>query len=107
MKLNKEMKKLKTILDSVADDRKPIADNIFKELVFIEETLEDLKKQIKERGSIDLFKQGKQEFYRESPALKGYNTTIQRYNLLFKQLVDLLPPSQVDDKDELLEFIKE
>lgn len=48
-----------------------------------------------------------EEFLRESPALKSYNTTIQRYSLLYKQLTDLLPPPEVDSKkkNEVLDFI--
>ena len=65
------------------------------------------KGKIKENGTVDHFKQGKQEFLRESPALKSYNTTIQRYSLLYKQLTDLLPPPEVDSKkkNEVLDFI--
>ena len=35
------------------------------------------------------------------------NLTIQRYSLLYKQLVDLLPPPEVDEKkkNDVLEFI--
>ncbi len=69
--------------------------------------LDDLQAQIQEHGTTDHFKQGVQEFDRESPALKSYNTTIQRYSLLYKQLVDLLPPPEVDEKkkNDVLEFI--
>ena len=54
-------------------------------------TLDELKEKIKETGTVELFKQGKQEFWRESPALRAYNTTVQRYSLLYKQLTDLYP----------------
>lgn len=102
-----EMKKLEKILKNVPKDRQPVAQNLFKELLFMEQTLTELKKQIQEEGATAMFKQGKQEFLREHPALKGYNTMIQRYSLIYKQVIDLLPPSIVKEKkDELLEFIK-
>lgn len=71
-------------------------------------TLEELKKSVEEDGAIDLFKQGKQEFKRENPALKAYNVMIQRYSLLNKQLTDLLPKPQLTDrnKEELIEFLR-
>lgn len=106
--ISKEMKKLKKILKEVPKDRQPIAKSLFDELLFIEKTLVKLKEQIEKEGPTSMFKQGKQEFLREHPALKGYNTTVQRYSLLYKQLTDLLPPTSEKPKDDpLINFIKE
>ena len=84
----KDVRKLKKILKLVPADRKDIAEKLIAE-------------------TVDHFKQGAQEFDRESPALKAYNTTIQRYSLLYRQLTDLLPPPEVNDKkkNEVLDFI--
>lgn len=103
----KDVRKLKKILKLVPADRKDIAEKLIVEISFVAETLADLREKIKENGTVDHFKQGKQEFLRESPALKSYNTTIQRYSLLYKQLTDLLPPPEVDikKKNEVLDFI--
>lgn len=104
---SKEMKKLEEILKEIPKDRKPIADSLFNELVFMQNTLIKLKIQVEADGPVELFKQGKQEFYREHPALQGYNKTLQRYNQTIKQLTDLLPPTEFkEEKDELLDFIK-
>lgn len=95
------------ILKQVPEDKKPIATSLIKELTFMAKTLDELKEQIEETGTVELFKQGSQEFLRESPALKGYNTTVQRYSLLYKQLADLLPKTAQDTKENALyEFIK-
>jgi len=70
-------------------------------------TLDDLKIQVEEGGTVEMFKQGSQEFLRESPALKAYNTTVQRYSLLYKQLTELLPKEAQEGKENALyEFIK-
>lgn len=113
MDINKDKELLKVkrqfnkILKQVPEDKKPIAESLIKELLFMTNTLDDLKGQVEERGTVDLFKQGSQEFLRESPALKAYNTTVQRYSLLYKQLADLLPKGQPESKDNALyEFIK-
>lgn len=101
------MAALKRLIKQVPADRKAIADSLFKELVFMEKTLEELRETVDKDGPVSLFKQGKQEFLRESPALKSYNTTIQRYSLLYKQLTDLLPPSvRPEASDPLIDFIK-
>ncbi|KYH30746.1 hypothetical protein CLTEP_25120 [Clostridium tepidiprofundi DSM 19306] len=105
--LSKDMKQLKKLLKDIPKDRQPIAQSLFNELSFMQKTLVKLKEQIEEDGPVSMFKQGKQEFLREHPALKGYNTTIQRYSLLYKQLTELLPPIEEKEKsDPLIDFIK-
>ena len=101
-----DMKRLKVSLKEVPEDKQPIANNIYNELLFMQRTLKTLKQQVEEDGPVSMFKQGQQEFLREHPALKAYNTTIQKYSLLFKQLIDLLPDSQVSNTDELLDFLE-
>lgn len=68
----KDVRKLKKILKLVPADRKDIAEKLIVEISFVAETLADLREKIKENGTVDHFKQGKQEFLRESPALKSY-----------------------------------
>ena len=69
-------------------------------------TLAVLKRDIDENGPVELFKNGKQQMLRDSPALKGYSTLIQRYATLSKQLVDMIPKDAGTDEDELDRFIK-
>ena len=105
--LSKVKRQFNKILKQVPEDKKPIAASLVKELTFMALTLDDLKVQVKEGGTVELFKQGSQEFLRESPALKAYNTTVQRYSLLYKQLTDLLPKTAQDTQENALyEFIK-
>ena len=104
----KDIKDFNMILGEVPDNKKPIAEKLIKELTFMNKTMETLKAVIDENGPVENFKQGSMEYLRESPALKGYNTTIQRYSLLYKQLEGLLPKTAPDTKgDALLDFIKE
>lgn len=104
---SKEMKKLKTILKQIPKDRQPVAQSLYSELVFMQKTLETLKEQVDREGPTAMFEQGAQKFLREHPALKGYNTTVQRYSLLYKQLTDLLPPATgTPQNDPLLDFIR-
>lgn len=105
--ISKDMKKVKTLLRDIPKDRQPIAQSLYNELVFIQNTLDTLKVQVEEDGPTAMFKQGRQEFLREHPALKAYNTTVQRYSLLYKQLVDLLPPADTGEQnDALIDFLK-
>jgi len=101
------MQELKKILATVPEDRKAIADSLYNELEFMQGTLVILRQQIKEEGPTAMFRQGVQEFLREHPALKAYNTTIQRYSLLYKQLVDLLPePVKEAPTDPVIDFVR-
>lgn len=96
------------ILEKIPSDKKMIGEKLVTELSFIEETLEDLRNQIRKNGTIEHFEQGKQSFLRESPALKSYNTTVQKYSLLYRQLCDLAGKTQEAEKSNpVYDFIKE
>lgn len=106
--ISEDMKKVKELLKDIPDDRRSIANSLYNELVFMQNTLQILKKQVQEEGAVSMFKQGKQEFLREHPALKAYNTTIQRYNLIYKQFIELLPESEgTEMNDPLIDFISQ
>jgi hypothetical protein len=107
MDLSKEIRGLKRILRDIPKDRQPIAQSLFNEISFMEQTLIKLKDQVEAEGVTTVFKNGTQQFVKEHPALKAYNTTIQRYSLLYKQITDLLPPIVTEEKtDPLIDFIK-
>ena len=104
----KDLRKLRQILKLVPTDRKFVGEKLIAELHFMDATLAALRATVTEKGVVEDFEQGKQKFMRESPALKAYNTTIQRYSLLYKQLCDLLPKPEATDKskDELIEHLR-
>lgn len=97
---------LKEILTKIPEDKQTIAARLIDELVFMQKTLATLKRQIDENGTVELFEQGKQSFMRESPALKSYNTTIQRYSSLYKQLCDMLPKEETTKSNAVYDFLK-
>jgi len=98
----------KAILEKIPEDKKTIGVKLIEELSFIEKTLASLKRQIEENGELEHFKQGKQDFIRESPALKSYNTTVQRYSVMYRQLTDLIGKSQEAEKSNAVyDFLKE
>ena len=105
---SKDLKQFEEILKTIPEERKHIAQNLIIEISFITKTLENLRKTIEETGAVDLFEQGKQRFMRESPALKAYNTTIQRYSLIYKQLENMIPRGpQENSESELYKFINQ
>lgn len=102
--INLNFEKLKKSLNEVPENQQPIAIALYDELVFINKTLISLRKIIEKEGVLDLFQNGSQEYYREHPALKSYNTTLSRYSNIIKQLIEIIPSSE-QASDELLDFI--
>lgn len=101
-------KEYKEILAKIPEDKKVIGEKLVEELSFMEKTLASLKRLIEENGEMEHFKQGKQDFLRESPALKSYNTTVQRYSVMYRQLTDLIGKSQEAEKSNAVyDFLKE
>ena len=82
---------LKQILEKIPADKRVVGQRLADELVFMQGTLETLKEMINEKGPIEDFVNGKQNFTVESPALKGYNNMLRQYNSTFKQLCNLMP----------------
>lgn len=107
MARKKKIAELEEILERIPEDKKYIGRKIIDELVFMQETLTTLKRKIKENGTEEEFVQGKQSFVRESTSLRSYNTTVQRYSALYKQLTDLMPKTQEPEKSNAVyDFIK-
>lgn len=107
-KNSKRYQEFKAILEKIPQDKKQVGNRLVEELLFMQETLEDLKSQIREKGTVEKFEQGKQNFMRESPALKSYNTTVNRYSQIYKQLTDLLPKvPDTQQSNALYDFMKE
>ena len=98
---------LKELIPLIEVNKRGVACRLCEELCFMYETLTELKEQIKEHGTVEMFKNGKQEFMRESAALKGYNTLIRNYTACYKQLCDLLPKEvEVKPSNAVLDLMK-
>lgn len=91
----------------VPDDRRAVAESLTTELAFMTTTLDQLKAHITEHGAVEWYQNGRQEMWRESPAMKSYTALIARYSNLFKQLVSLLPPDVVEKGDELDQWLRD
>ena len=101
-------KEYREILEKIPEDKRYIGKKLVEEHTFIEATLQSLKEQIRTGGVVEEFTQGKQNFIRESPALKAYNTTVQRYSVMYRQLTDLLGKTQEAEKSNAVyDFLKE
>lgn len=106
--IKKEIARLKRLMKNVPEEKKKAADGLIQEAAFMRATLGDLKRIIDQEGPLDLFVQGDYEYNREHPAVKTYNTMIQRYSTVSKLIFDLLPGEDKgkEENDALMAFVK-
>ncbi|WP_416349832.1 hypothetical protein [Mammaliicoccus lentus] len=98
------LEKLKDIIDEQDIQNKPVAYDLLEELMFMKETMDELKSTVQLHGATYIFKQGEQEYLKENPAMKSYNATVPKYNATMKQLLSLMP-IVTNEKDAFLEFV--
>ncbi len=104
----KEMLKLRRLFKNLPKDKMKAADGLIQEAAFMKVTLEEARYVIDQEGILEKFEQGAQKFLREHPATKVYNTMIQRYATVCKQLFDMIPDPDAGKQaeDELMAFVK-
>lgn len=95
-----KQEELKNILKKIPNEKLSEANLIYAEMKFIISTIKKLKKDIKEKGAVEHFVNGKQDFLRESPALASYNKLMKTFDTLYKNLVALVPKETSNDIDE-------
>lgn len=105
MKTSKDINKLKRIYKSLSKDTQEYTNRLIKNLVFMDSTLDELMKRIKDEGSVIITTNGNGfETYTEHPAQKQYTSLIPRYNQTLKILIDLVPKET--DADAFTEWTK-
>ncbi len=92
--------KLKKVFSKLDDNRSKLALSLLDKAEFLEQTLEQLKREVEKFGVITLMSQGSYEIERENPALKAYNVTVKNYTSVIKQLNDMLPAESNNPKDD-------
>lgn len=96
-KILKEIEKLNGIFANIAVDKKELCAKLIQNAAFMSVTLEELQEKINTEGAVMNFVNGNGfETIQEHPAQKSYNTMINRYSAVIRQLSDLLPDSKQD-----------
>ncbi len=111
-KKKKELKEekltlFKKIFESVTENKKALVTGLIEQAAFMYVQLTELNEIIEKKGSVENFKQGKQQFIREQPAMKSYNALIKNYNVTIKQLSEFLPPGNSIPMDDEFERFKQ
>ena len=104
--VNNEIKRLTRLFKDIEANRRLTSKGLIEEAAFMKATLQELKLEIDKHGPIDEMPQGEYSILREHPALKSYNTMVQRYTSIIKDLIGLLPKEvRVVESDAFDEFI--
>ena len=99
-------KDIKNYYKDLPEEKRTYAEKLVDRLYFMERTLKNLEKEIREKGPMVEGKNGNGfTVVQENPAQKSYNTMIKNYNSTMKMLVDLLPGGIEDIGDEFTRFL--
>lgn len=99
-KIMEEVERLTDLLSDVDATKLTAAKELIERVAFMTVTLEILEADIKAKGPVVKFKNGKQEMFVENPSQKSYNTMINRYTAAHKELMNLLPKENKNNSDE-------
>lgn len=106
--IKKEIRKLRRLFKTLPNDKRKAAEGLVNEAAFMRVTLEETRYIVDQEGPLEWFEQGSQRFKREHPATKVYNTMVNRYSAVCKQLFDMVPVADDAKKveDDLIAFLK-
>lgn len=100
-------KEIKGYYKDLPEEKRTFAEKLVDKLMFMERTLKQLEKRIREDGAIIEGKNGNGfEVVQENPAQKTYNTMIKNYNATAKMLIDMLPESIEVVGDEFTRYLE-
>ena len=105
--VNNEINRLTKLFKDIDRNRRLTAKGLIEEAAYMRITLQELKVEIDKSGPIDEMPQGDYSILREHPALKAYNTMVQRYTNIIDKLTNLHPKEVkvVEEDDGFADFI--
>lgn len=106
--VNREINRLTNLFKDIDANKRLTAKGLIEEASFMKATLQELKEMIDKDGPIDEMPQGEYSILREHPALKSYNTMVQRYTNIINQLTNLHPKEDIKKEvdDGFDDFLK-
>ncbi|WP_341877603.1 hypothetical protein [Defluviitalea saccharophila] len=93
--VKREINRLTDLFKDIDRNKRLTAKGLIEEAAYMRITLQELKDEIDKHGPIDEMPQGDYSILREHPALKAYNTMVQRYTNIIDKLTNLHPKEEV------------
>lgn len=105
-RIKKEIAKYNKIFRVLDEERKKAVQKLIENVAFMAITLEDLQQSINEKGFVESYQNGNnQHGYKESSAVRVYNSMIKNYNTSIKQILDQMPENETVKEDEFDKFL--
>lgn len=104
-----DLASIKETIDKLKPNRQALAKSLYKEIDFMQDTLDNLKAEVVKNGVITKMEQGSYTIDRANPSLQQYNTLIKNYANCIKQLQEILKDANNDLEldDSLDEWLSE
>lgn len=105
----KEQNRLKKIFKDYPKETNELVKPLIDKCSFLYAELMDAEAQIQKFGSVEYYKNGKDQWgKKKSASVEVHNIMIKNYALIVKQLIDLLPKESSNDAmDEFKDFLKQ
>lgn len=98
--------KIKVVFSQIPENKRDIFRGLLDNTVFMEGELKKLRKEIKENGTVEEYRNGENQWgKKKSSHVEVYNAIMKNYLAAVKQINDLLP-DDAQKLDEFLEFVK-
>lgn len=109
-RISAEEKRLLEIFSPRSDRERGVIEGLIRRAAYMRVTLEDLERDIDERGLVEMFTQSDKTdpYERERPSARLYNTINKNYQTIMKQLsefVEKSTPNEEADNDGFDEFV--
>lgn len=86
------LKEMKEIYSELSPNQKVICYSMLEEAAFLKVTLEELKLEISENGTVDEYQNGANQYGKKISAnLQSYNSTLKNYFVLLEKIVKMFP----------------
>lgn len=101
-RIRAEKNRLVRIYKEISKENKSIIDGLINRAAFMRVTLEDMEKDLDDKGFVEEFSQSEklEPYDRERPVARLYNTMNKNYQSIIKQLSDLLPAEKPIEKKD-------
>lgn len=102
--IKKEVAKLTNIFKNLSTGTKNSITNLINEAAFMSVSLSELRKIINEKGYTEIYQNGEnQKGVKKSAEVDIYNSLIKHYMAIMKQLLELLPKSEVAVAENIIQ----
>ena len=102
--IKKEVTKLTGIFKGLSAGTKNSITNLINEAAFMSVSLSELRKIINEKGYTEIYQNGEnQKGVKKSAEVDIYNSLIKHYMAIMKQLLELLPKSEVAVAENIMQ----